>query len=140
MRSIKYDNRTLRVRLSRKVVRDFVENNILPDSNGVIEYGNASNASISPDKNVHDSKIRDSNGKQPAIMLDRLRHRRAPATTASAVADNVTSARPSKTSRQQKTPEIVSNGQSTGDVPHAKSTRSKTSPVSMKSTRSRRIK
>lgn len=92
---------------------------------------------------------------QPVIMLDRLSadkmqkhsgHRRPPATTiaaAAAVADNVTPDRPSKTSRQQKTSETVSNGQTpaqTGDVPHARSTRSKTTPVSMESTRSRRNK
>lgn len=58
MGSIINDNRTPRVQLTRKVVRDFMEHDTLPDSNGVIENGNASNVNISPGKMVHDSKIR----------------------------------------------------------------------------------
>lgn len=74
------NNKTIRVILSRKVVHDFVQHNILPDFNQIRQNnGNTSTASNStesiekiPGKIVHDSKIVDSNGMQPIILLDRL--------------------------------------------------------------------
>lgn len=61
MGSIINDKRMPQVRLTRKVVSDFVEHKTLPDSNGVTQRmqaanGNTSNAR-SPDKYSHDSKI-----------------------------------------------------------------------------------
>lgn len=88
---------------------------------------------------------------QPVIILDRLStdemknhsgHRRLPVTVAATAANNLTPVRPSKMTRRQKTPNAVSNGQSPAKtvVPLTRSTRSKATPVTMESTRSRRNK
>lgn len=52
MGSLASDTKTLQVRLTRKVVRDFVEHDVLPDPNGLVRTSTNSN------KFTHDSKIR----------------------------------------------------------------------------------
>lgn len=47
MGSLVNETKTLQVRLTRKVVRDFIEHDVVPDSNGesqAMANGNASNA------------------------------------------------------------------------------------------------
>lgn len=54
MGSLASESRTLQVRLTRKIVCDFVQHDILPDSSGAKQPMDAS----SRKKSVHDSQIR----------------------------------------------------------------------------------
>lgn len=72
--------KTLRVILSSKVVRDFVQHNILPDlneaqrTNGSVSAARNSSNQIEQtcEKSMHDSEIVDSMGMRPIVLLNRL--------------------------------------------------------------------